>query len=75
MMRVPEYRRLRHQLGLSQAALARVLGVSRLSVARWETRVIPIPPMAERLLRALAEAYAATGGLPDWSRPPTRPRS
>jgi tetratricopeptide (TPR) repeat protein len=35
---VPEVRRIRHGLQLTQAALARVLGVTRVTVAHWENR-------------------------------------
>jgi transcriptional regulator with XRE-family HTH domain len=69
MMRPTECRALRRRLGLSQAGLARLCGVARVSVARWETSAIRIPPLAERLLRAFAEAHARTGTLPDWEHP------
>ena len=43
-------KRLRAQLGLSQTALARRLGVARNTVTRWEMGLYPIPAMAARLL-------------------------
>ena len=47
-----EFRFLRKELDLSQAALARVLGNDVQSVARWE-KSGRVPKMAERFLRAL----------------------
>jgi DNA-binding transcriptional regulator YiaG len=38
-----EVRRIRDRLTLTQAALARALGVTRVTVARWETGVDAIP--------------------------------
>lgn len=43
-------------MGLTQRELARKLGVVRNTVWRWEAGVYPIEPLAERLLRILAEA-------------------
>ena len=49
-----DVQRLRRRLGLTQAALARKLGVHTLTVSRWECdRVQVTEPMA-RLLRLLA---------------------
>lgn len=45
-----EVRRIRDRLKLTQAALARELGVSRVTVARWETGVYAIPEPTARLL-------------------------
>lgn len=48
---------LRHELDLSQADLALELGVSRKTVARWETtgpRMTPLPAWALRSLIELA---------------------
>ena len=42
-------RRIRHGLQLTQAALARELGVTRVTVARWETGVYAIPEPTARL--------------------------
>jgi DNA-binding transcriptional regulator YiaG len=44
-------RRIRHGLQLTQAALARVLGVTRVTVARWEGGVYAIPEPTARLLQ------------------------
>jgi len=46
-----EVRRIRHGLHLTQAALARALGVTRVIVARWEIGVYAIPEPTARLLR------------------------
>jgi DNA-binding transcriptional regulator YiaG len=46
-----EVRRIRHGLQLTQAALARVLGVTRVTVARWEIGVYAIPEPTARLLQ------------------------
>jgi DNA-binding XRE family transcriptional regulator len=46
-----EVRRIRHGLQLTQAALARVLGVTRVTVARWESGVYAIPEPTARLLQ------------------------
>lgn len=44
---------LRRTLGLSQQALAKHLGVTVSTVAKWEQAVHPIPPLASTLLRTL----------------------
>jgi len=44
-------RRIRDRLTRTQAALARELGGSRVTVARWETGVYAIPPTARLLQR------------------------
>jgi putative transcriptional regulator len=49
----PEVRFLRHELDLSQAALARLLGNDAQSVALWEKSKVRVPAWADRLLRAL----------------------
>ena len=41
-------------MGLTQQALAEKMGVTRVSVARWEIGRHPISPMAAALLEALA---------------------
>lgn len=48
-----EVRFLRHEMDLSQAALASLLGVDSQTVARWEKNTTTIPGPAERLLRAV----------------------
>ena len=44
-------RRIRHGLQLTQVALARVLRVTRVTVARWESGVYAIPEPTARLLQ------------------------
>jgi DNA-binding transcriptional regulator YiaG len=46
-------RRIRDRLTRTQAALARQLGVSRVTVARWETGVYAIPKPTARLLQRI----------------------
>lgn len=48
-----EVQRLRKRLGLSQAELAQRMGVSRVSVWRWETDTHGIRESAARLLLTL----------------------
>lgn len=47
----------RRILGLTQADLARILGVNTRTPSRWETGVVPIPqPVALLLVAALVSA-------------------
>jgi DNA-binding transcriptional regulator YiaG len=46
-----EFRAIRKQLGLSQAALAAELGSALRTIQHWEMGTRPIPLMAEKLLR------------------------
>ena len=57
---------LRHKLSLTQAALAKRMGVTRLTVSRWEMESgdYPIPKTAQFLLRRLL----TTGAGPDAQR-------
>jgi DNA-binding transcriptional regulator YiaG len=48
-------RRIRHGLQLTQAALARALGVTRVTVARWEIGVYAIPEPTARLLQRVRD--------------------
>lgn len=48
-----EFRFLRHELDLSQAALASLLGNDAQSVALWEKAKVKLPAWADRLMRAL----------------------
>ena len=48
---------LRASLGWSQTRLAEELGVARNTVTRWEMGLNPIPPMAQRLLKSMANEW------------------
>ena len=48
-----EFRFLRQELELSQAALGALLGSNEQAVARWEKGKSKVDPLAERLLRLL----------------------
>jgi DNA-binding transcriptional regulator YiaG len=50
-----EVRRIRHGLQLTQVALARVLRVTRVTVARWESGVYAIPEPTARLLQRVRD--------------------
>lgn len=50
-----ELRTLRTAAGLTQAQLAARLGVSRVSIAYWETDKRPITPLAEIAIRCVIE--------------------
>jgi DNA-binding transcriptional regulator YiaG len=55
-MQSSELKTIRAKLGLSQAALAERMGVSRNTVVRWEMGLHPIPEMAVRLMKLLKKA-------------------
>lgn len=53
---LPQRRRARRDGGLTQAELAALVGVSRVSIARWESGVCaPRGPLRERYAAALVE--------------------
>jgi putative transcriptional regulator len=49
----PEFRFLRHELDLSQAALAALLGNNEQAVALWEKSKVKVPKWADRFVRVL----------------------
>lgn len=53
-----EFRFLRHELDLSQAALAALLGNDAQSVALWEKGKVRVPAWADRLMRALYREHS-----------------
>jgi DNA-binding transcriptional regulator YiaG len=55
------FRQLREQAGLTQTEAAERLGVTRVSVTRWETGTRRIPEMAARLLTRIAEEEREKG--------------
>jgi DNA-binding transcriptional regulator YiaG len=62
-LRGQKVRFLRSLLDISQSGLARILGASRPSVARWEARPnTPIPPASDRLLRLIYERQTQNHG-------------
>lgn len=50
-----EFRSIRQQLALTQAALAEAIGVTSNTIARWERGEMTISEPAARLLEKLAE--------------------
>jgi DNA-binding transcriptional regulator YiaG len=50
-----DFKELRHRAGLTQAEAGERLGVTRVTVARWEIGDRRIPEMAARLLTRIAE--------------------
>jgi putative transcriptional regulator len=54
-----EVRALRKRLGLSQASLAALVGVTANSVARWERGELGIRESAARLMLLLANKHVA----------------
>ncbi len=44
---------LRAKMGLTQAQLAKQMGVTVSTIAKWEQAVHPIPPLASTLLRTI----------------------
>jgi putative transcriptional regulator len=52
-LRGSEFRFLRHELDLSQAALAALLGNNEQAIALWEKSKVKVPAWADRLMRAL----------------------
>jgi DNA-binding transcriptional regulator YiaG len=63
-----EFRDARLKLGLTQQALARLIGRTRRNVQQWESGERPVDGVAARLLTAYLEGYRPD----DW--PATRPR-
>jgi transcriptional regulator with XRE-family HTH domain len=50
------FKRKRERLGLTQEELAKKLGKSRPSIARYEAGTIPVPEAIEKLLRFIEAA-------------------
>ena len=57
-----EFKGERAATGLTQAALAKLLGVHPVTVARWETGTRRIPEMAARLLKRIRDEQRKRGG-------------
>ena len=56
-LRPAELRFLRKHVGLSQEGMARMLGCSSQSVARWEKGQVAVDPSAERLVRFIVMEF------------------
>jgi DNA-binding transcriptional regulator YiaG len=54
-----QVRQARKVLGLSQSAFAEIVGVNRVSVARWETGTLGMRQSAERLIKMLVAQHRA----------------
>src|SRR5438552_2224386 len=71
-----EFRFLREELELSQAALAGILGADAQAIARWEKSRSKLPATADRLMRAVyrerIEGAAGVLEITQWMRAPTR---
>ena len=50
-----EIKQVRHQLGLTQAAMARAMGIGTRKWERWEGGYSPISPEGARLVELLVE--------------------
>ena len=50
-----EIKQVRHQLGLTQAAMARAMGIGTRKWERWEGGHSPISPEGARLVELLVE--------------------
>jgi len=61
-------RKLRQRVGLSQSKFAALLGVHKVTVAKWEVGMLGMSATTERLLRVLAQQGAKAVA------PPPRPR-
>ncbi len=54
-MTAEQLKRLRQRAGLTQKALAALLGVARITVVRWETGQRPISRVTELAIRYVLE--------------------
>jgi DNA-binding transcriptional regulator YiaG len=55
-MRAKDVQRLRKRLGLTQARFGRLLGVHRVTVARWESGVTEVQAPVAKLIRIIVKA-------------------
>lgn len=53
-------KRIRRQVGLTQAELAANLGVHRITIAKWEAGTLVVPKMAATLLRQYEQLRGPT---------------
>jgi DNA-binding transcriptional regulator YiaG len=61
-MRPQQVKALRRQLGLTGSKFAALLGVHPVTVRKWEAGLQRVSPMAERLMRLLAQRTKRQGG-------------
>ena len=74
-MRAARFRAIRETCGVSQAQVARAMGVREITVRRWESGRTPVPPdagewlleAAEEHQRGVDEAVERIAGLPKGS--------
>lgn len=57
-----ELRKARRRLGLTQVALAELIGTTGNTVARWERSAVPITEVAARFIRHLVSCPARKAG-------------
>jgi transcriptional regulator with XRE-family HTH domain len=62
-MKATDFRKARRKMGLTQAGLARALGVSRAAVSRWESGKRSIDSVLALAMDCLAERMAKKGRL------------
>jgi DNA-binding transcriptional regulator YiaG len=55
-MKGAEVERLRKRLGMTQAEFAKLLGVHRVTVTRWETEAVTIQPPMAKLIRMIVNS-------------------
>jgi DNA-binding transcriptional regulator YiaG len=60
-MQSGDVRRSRKRLGLTQAKFARLLGVHRVSVARWESGATEVQVPMAKLIRMIVSSAKARG--------------
>lgn len=58
-MTANDFRSIRKDMGLKQAELAPLMGVTQATISRWETGEIPIDTRTATTLRSLAVQRAA----------------
>lgn len=65
-MDADEYEKIRKLLGVTQAEMARLLGVDYRTVTRWCAGVMPFPVTTARFLRVLAAAEISGAQAAAW---------
>jgi DNA-binding transcriptional regulator YiaG len=59
-MRASAVRSIRHRMGLTQEHFATLLGVTRVTVARWETGKVAVTEPMAKLIRMVTKARMRT---------------